>query len=141
MKTSTVPVSAPQWHIVDASGQSLGRMATAIAHVLRGKNKPTFSPHQLCGDQVVVVNAAKIKVSNRQLLQKEFVHHTGYIGNLKAIRLKDLLEKKPDRVVQMAVTGMLPKNKLRVQMLKRLHIYAGDEHNHEAQNPTPLTLS
>lgn len=141
MKTSTIPASAPVWHIIDAEGQSLGRMATTIAHVLRGKHKASFSPHQLCGDQVIVVNAGKLKFDPKKLMQKEYVSHSGYIGHMKSTSLREMLEKHPDRVLTKAVQGMLSKNRLRSQIMKRLHVYLEAEHKHEAQKPTPLSLS
>ena len=141
MRTTTVPVSAPQWFLVDAAGQSLGRLATAVAHVLRGKHKPSFSPHQLCGDQVIVINAKDLRFGGRQLQQKEYRSHSGYLGHLKATRLKDMVAKQPARVIELAVKGMLPKNKLRPLQLKRLHVYAAAEHKHEAQQPQPLPLN
>jgi len=140
MKTTTTPVEAPKWHVVDASGQTLGRLATSIAHVLRGKHKVDFSPDQLCGDQVIVINAGKIAVESKKLKQKEYISHTGYMGHLKAVNLQDVLEKHPERVIENAVKGMLPKNRLRASMLKRMHVYAEAEHKCEAQNPTPLTI-
>ena len=140
MKTSTLPVSDPAWHIIDAEGQTLGRMATKIAHLLRGKHKPSFSPHQLCGDTIVVINAGKLAFGQRKLLQKEYVRHSGYLGHIKSTRLDKMLEKHPERVVEIAVKGMLPKNRLRAQMLKRLHVYANEEHSHAAQKPVPLSL-
>lgn len=141
MKTTTTPVQAPNWFVVDAQDKSLGRMAAAIAHVLRGKNKPSFSPHQLCGDHVVVTNIEKMSFESRKLQQKEYVKHSGYLGHLKATPLKDMMEKNPEHVLTAAVQGMLPKNKLRAQMMKRLHVFKGEEHPHQAQQPVPLTLS
>ena len=140
MKTTTTPVEAPKWHLVDAEGQTLGRLATAISHVLRGKHKVDFSPHQLCGDQVIVINAGKIAFESKKLKQKEYISHTGYIGHLKAVSLKDVLAKHPERVIEHAVKGMLPKNRLRTSMLKRMHVYADAEHKYEAQKPSPLTI-
>jgi len=141
MKTSTPPESAPTWYLVDADGQVLGRLAAQIAHVLRGKHKPSFSPHQLCGDEIVVVNASKLAFESRKLSQKEYISHTGYIGHLKAEKLKDVLAKHPERVIEHAVKGMLPKNRLRVRMLKRLHVFTDSEHSHAAQKPASLPLS
>jgi len=140
MKTSTLPVSAPKWYIIDAEGQTPGRIATKAAHVLRGKHKPSFSPHQLCGDQVIVINATNLKIGQKKMMQKEYISHSGYLGHLKAIKLKDLIEKTPERVIEKAVKGMLPKNRLRTPMMKRLHVYAEGEHKHEAQKPTSLSL-
>ncbi len=141
MKTSTVKPSAPQWVLVDASGQTLGRIATQIAHMLRGKHRPSFSPHQLCGDCVVVINAAELSFEPRKLSQKTYVKHSGYLGHLKSTSLATMMEKKPEEVIRLAVKGMLPANRLRPSMLKRLHIFKGSEHTHTAQQPTPLTVS
>lgn len=140
MKTSTIPVSAPTWIIIDASGQTLGSIATTAAHRLRGKHKPTFAPHQLCGDHVIVINASDLALEQRKLQQKTYYKHTGYLGHLKATSLKEMLEKHPERVIEHAIKGMLPKNRLRTQMLKRLHVFAGAEHTHEAQQPEPVSL-
>lgn len=141
MKTSTIPTQAPEWHVVDAENQSLGRMSAAIAHVLRGKHRPSFSPHQLCGDHVVVINVDKMALNARKLQQKEYVKHTGYLGHIKATPLKEMMQKKPETVLEKAVQGMLPKNKLRAQMLKRLHVFTGSEHSYAAQKPSPLSIS
>jgi len=140
MKTSTPPASAPTWYVVDADGQVLGRLAARIAHVLRGKHKPSFSPHQLCGDEIIVLNAAKLAFEARKLAQKEYVTHTGYFGHLKVEKLKDAISKHPERVIEHAVRGMLPDNRLRNGMLKRLHVFADGEHPHAAQKPVPLPL-
>jgi large subunit ribosomal protein L13 len=121
------------WRVIDVDGQILGRVARDISIALQGKDKPTYTPHSLTGDFVVVVNAAKIKVTGRKLEQKMYYRHSGYVGNLKTIRLQNMLERNPDRVIQLAVKGMLPRNNLGRQMLTRLKIYAGDTHPHEAQ--------
>ena len=126
----------PEWHVIDATGQTLGRMATRISRTLQGKDKPTYTPHILTGDYVVVTNARKIKVTGRKLDQKTYYRHTGYIGHLKAIVLKDMLNKYPERVIQLAVRGMLPTTKRGRQMLRRLKVYAGESHPHEAQITT-----
>ena len=136
MKTSTIPVSAPAWHIVDAKGITIGRLAAMVAPLLRGKHKASFSPHQLGGDHVIVINAAEVSIPAFKLDQKEFYRHTGFIGSLKTMSLRTMMEKHPTRAVELAIKGMLPKNRLRAQMLKRLHLFAGSEHNHEAQLPT-----
>ena len=141
MKTTTVPAPVAQWHLVDAEGQSLGRLASKVAHILRGKHRPTFSPHQLCGDHIVIINAQKLELNQRALTQKEYRSHSGYIGHLKAVKLKDLFAKQPERVIEQAVKGMLPKNRLRASMLKRLHVFGGSEHEHSAQKPVPLSLT
>ena len=129
-----------EWHLVDATDKTLGRLATEVARRLRGKHKPEFTPHVDTGDHVVVVNAEKIKVTGRKMEQKIYHHHTGYIGNLKSISLEDLLEKHPERVIEKAVKGMMPKNKLGRAMYKKLHVYAGSEHPHAAQQPAALEL-
>lgn len=140
MKTSTIPVSAPAWHIVDLDGANLGRTAAKIALVLRGKNKVDFSPHQLCGDHVVVINAAKLDLHPTKLYRKSYVKHTGYIGHMSRMFLGEKMEKDPTDVIIRAVKGMLPKNRLRIQMLKRLHVFADAEHPHTAQQPQELTV-
>lgn len=139
MKTSTVKPAAPQWILVDAEEQTLGRIATKIATMLRGKNKATFSPHQICGDCVVVINAEKLSFTARKMAQKQYRRHSGYIGHLKTTNLGTMMEKKPEEVIKLAVKGMLPANRLRPELLKRLHIYKGSEHPHTAQKPVPLS--
>jgi len=129
-----------EWHLVDATDKTLGRLATEVARRLRGKHKPTFTPHLDTGDHIVVVNAEKVKVTGNKLNDKYYHRHTGYIGNLKSINLSDLLEKHPERAIQVAVKGMMPKNPLGRAMLKKLHVYAGPEHPHAAQQPEPLEL-
>lgn len=128
------------WHLVDANGRTLGRLATEIATRLRGKHKPIFTPHVDTGDYIVVINAAKIRVTGNKLKDKIYHHHTGYIGNLKSISLEKLLEKSPELVITKAVKGMLPKNKLGAAMLKKLRVYGGPEHDHAAQQPQPLEI-
>ncbi len=129
-----------KWLIVDAEGKTLGRLATQIAVLLRGKHKPIYSPHVDCGDYVVVINADKIKVTGRRLDQKQYYRHSGYPGGLSQISLKDQLEKFPTRPVELAVKGMLPKNRLGRKMIKKLKVYAGSDHPHEAQQPEPYEL-
>jgi len=141
MKTTTVPAQAPKWVLIDAAGQPVGRIATTIAHMLRGKHRPSFSPHQLCGDCVVVVNADKLAFDPRKLAQKEYVKHSGYLGHIKMTSLQKMMETKPEQVIELAVKGMLPANRLRTQMIKRLHVYKGTEHPHEAQKPVPISQS
>jgi large subunit ribosomal protein L13 len=141
MKTTTVPVSAPAWHVVDASDQTIGRLATVVAHVLRGKHKPSFSPHQLCGDQVIIINAEKLKVSPNKALKKTYYDHSGFPGGLTTRSLGKLMESRPEEVLERAIKGMLPRNRLRAQMLKRLHVYRGAEHKYAAQKPQPLTIA
>ena len=129
-----------EWYVVDATGQTLGRLATQIAHRLRGKHKPIYSPSVDTGDYVIVVNAEKIHVTGRKLDQKIYYRHSGYPGGLKQITLRDLLQKHPTRVIEHAVRGMLPKNRLGRRMFKKLKVYAGPNHPHAAQQPEPLDL-
>jgi large subunit ribosomal protein L13 len=128
------------WYVVDAEGQTLGRLATEIASRLRGKHKPVYTPHVDTGDFIVVINAEKIRVTGRKLKDKMYHHHTGYVGNLKSEPLGDLLERAPERVLEMAVKGMLPRNPLGRQMFRKLKIVRGPNHPHEAQQPAPLTF-
>ena len=128
------------WYVVDATGLTLGRLATEIATRLRGKHKPEFAPHMDNGDFIVVVNCEKIKVTGKKLTDKKYYRHSGWVGGLKTTQLGDMLADKPARVLTAAVRGMLPKNRLGRAMLKKLKIYAGSEHPHTAQNPQPLTL-
>jgi large subunit ribosomal protein L13 len=127
-----------KWHLVDADGQTLGRLASRIATILRGKDKPIYTPHLDCGDYVVVVNAEKIHVTGKKLDEKMYYRHSGYPGGLKAFTLREMLERTPERVLTLAVKRMLPKNKLGRRMLKKLKVYAGPEHPHGAQNPEAL---
>jgi len=129
-----------QWIIVDADGQILGRLATMLAHRLRGKHKPEFAPHMDNGDFIVVVNCDKIKVTGNKLAQKKYYRHSGYIGGIKETSLETMLATKPQQVLMKAVKGMLPRNSLGRAMLKKLKVYAGTEHPHAAQNPTALSL-
>ncbi len=129
-----------EWHIVDLEGLVLGRAAARIATVLRGKHKPTFTPNADCGDFVVVVNAEKVKLTGNKWTQKEYHHHTGYFGGLKTIRADKLLEKYPTRIIESAVKGMLPKGPLGRRMFKKLNVYAGPEHPHQAQQPQRLEI-
>ena len=142
MKTFTATPSTikREWCVVDATDKTLGRLATELATRLRGKHKPAFTPNMDTGDHMVVINAEKIKVTGNKLNDKMYHHHTGYIGNLKSINLGKLLEQHPERVIQKAVKGMLPKNPLGRAMFRKLHVYAGPEHPHEAQQPTQLEL-
>ncbi|MDX1554855.1 MAG: 50S ribosomal protein L13 [Xanthomonadales bacterium] len=128
------------WCVVDATDKTLGRLAAEVASRLRGKHKPEFTPHVDTGDHIIVVNAEKIKVTGNKLSDKMYYRHTGYIGNLKSISLGEQLEKHPERVIQSAVKGMLPKNPLGRAMFKKLHVYAGPEHPHQAQQPKELQL-
>jgi len=129
-----------EWFLVNAEGKTLGRLASEIAQVLRGKHKPIYTPHLDCGDYVIVVNAEKVRVTGRKLDQKMYYRHTGYPGGIKSISLRNQLQKHPERVLQAAVRGMLPKNRLGRKMLKKLKVYAGDSHPHKAQQPKSLEL-
>ena len=129
-----------KWYVVDAEGQTLGRLATVVAATLRGKNKPTFTPFLDTGDYVIVVNADKIKVTGKKLDQKTYFSHSKYIGGVKETTLREMLAKKPERVIEHAVIGMLPKGPLGRQMAKKLFVYAGAEHKHQAQKPETLTI-
>ena len=129
-----------KWYVVDATDMTLGRLASEIAKVLRGKNKPIFTPHIDCGDNVIVINAEKIKVTGKKMDQKVYYHHSDYVGCLKEATLREKLEKKPEQVIELAVKGMLPKGPLGRQMFTKLHVYAGPEHKHEAQKPEVLTF-
>ena len=126
------------WYVVDAEGQTLGRLASQIAAVLRGKHKTIFDPSVDCGDFVVVINAEKITVTGNRLEDKTYYRHSGYPGGLRSISLRDLLAKRPEQVMELAVRGMLPKNRLGRKMIKKLKVYAGAEHPHAAQKPEPL---
>ena len=128
------------WFVVDASGKTLGRLASQIAHRLKGKHKATYSPHVDMGDHIVVLNAEKIHVTGRKLTDKIYYHHTGYIGGIKSIALEKLLKEHPERVIEIAVKGMLPKNTLGRSMFRKLHVFAGAEHPHQAQQPQPLEI-
>jgi len=129
-----------KWYVVDATDMTLGRLASEVAKVLRGKNKPIFTPHMDCGDNVIVINAEKIKVTGKKLDQKIYYHHSDYVGGMKETTLKEKLNKKPEQVIELAVKGMLPKGPLGRQMYTKLHVYAGPEHKHEAQKPEVLTF-
>ena len=129
-----------KWVVIDAEGQTLGRISTRIAAILRGKHKPTFSPSVDCGDYVVVINADKFVVTGKRLDQKMYYKHSGYPGGLSEISLRDQLVKFPTRPIELAVKGMLPKNKLGRKMFKKLKVYTGTEHPHEAQNPVVMEL-
>ena len=128
------------WYIVDADGMTLGRLASQVAAILRGKNKPTFTPHVDCGDHVIVINAAKVVLSGKKLDQKVYYHHSGFAGGLKETKYRKLMAEKPEFAVKHAVIGMLPKGPLGRQMARKLRVYAGAEHEHEAQKPEVLEL-
>ena len=129
-----------KWYVVDAEGKTLGRLASEVAKVLRGKNKAIFTPHIDTGDYVIVVNADKVKVTGKKLDQKIYYHHSDYVGGMKETTLKEMLAKKPEKVIELAVKGMLPKGPLGRAMNKKLFVYAGPEHKHEAQKPEVLTF-
>ncbi|MCI8713999.1 MAG: 50S ribosomal protein L13 [Ruminococcus sp.] len=129
-----------KWYLVDAQGLTLGRMASEVAKVLRGKNKPEFTPHVDTGDYVVIVNAEKVKVTGKKLKQKIYYNHSDYVGGMRETTLSDMMQKKPERVVELAVKGMLPKGPLGREMIKKLHVYAGSEHKQQAQKPEALTF-
>ena len=128
------------WYVVDAEGKTLGRLSTEIAKILRGKHKPIYTPHVDTGDYVIVINADKVRVTGKRLDQKIYYRHSGYMGGLKAIPLRRMLETHPERVIELAVKGMLPKNRLGRQMYRKLKVYASPEHPHQAQKPQPLEL-
>ena len=129
------------WYLVDATGKTLGRLSTEIARRLRGKHKPEYTPHVDTGDYIVVVNAEKIRVTGNKLKDKMYHRYTGYIGNLKSMPLEKLMEQHPERALQYAVKGMMPRNSLGRKMLSKLRVFAGPEHNHEAQQPIPLEIN
>ena len=129
-----------KWYVVDATNMTLGRLASEVAKVLRGKNKAIFTPHIDTGDYVIVINAAKIKVTGRKLDQKIYYHHSDYVGGMKETTLREMLAKKPEKVIELAVKGMLPKGPLGRQMYTKLHVYAGPEHEQQAQKPEVLTF-
>ena len=129
-----------KWYVVDADGCTLGRLASRVASVLRGKNKPQFTPHVDTGDYVIIVNADKIKVTGKKLEQKIYYNHSDYVGGMRETTLKEMLAKKPERVIELAVKGMLPKGPLGRSMYTKLFVYAGPEHKHEAQKPEALTF-
>ncbi len=130
----------PKWYVVNAEGKILGRLSAELAKILKGKNKPTYTPHLDTGDFVIVVNAGKVTLTGKKLKDKVYYHHTGYPGGIKQTTAEKLLAKKPTEVIRTAVKGMLPKNSLGRQMLRKLKIYPGPKHPHEAQKPAPLEL-
>ena len=129
-----------KWYVVDATGYTLGRLASEVAKVLRGKNKPIYTPQIDCGDYVVIVNADKVKVTGKKLDQKIYYHHSDYVGGMKETTLREMMAKKPEKVVELAVKGMLPKGPLGREMYTKLFVYAGPEHKHAAQKPEVLTF-
>ncbi len=142
MKTSSAKPHEIErkWFVIDAQGQTLGRLATRVATVLRGKHKPIYTPHIDCGDYVIVVNAEKINVTGQKLDQKMYYRHSGYPGGLKQVTLRRQLQTHPERVIEAAVRGMLPKNRLGRKMFRKLKVYDGPDHPHQAQQPEPLDL-
>lgn len=129
-----------KWYVVDATDMTLGRLASAVASVLRGKNKPIYTPHIDTGDYVIVINAEKVKVTGKKLDQKIYYHHSDYVGGMKETTLREMLAKKPERVIELAVKGMLPKGPLGREMYTKLHVYVGPDHKHAAQKPEALTF-
>ena len=129
-----------KWYVVDAKGATLGRLASEVASVLRGKNKPEFTPHADCGDYVIVINAAQVKVTGKKLDQKIYYNHSEYVGGMRETTLRELLAKKPERVVELAIRGMLPKGPLGRDMYRKLHVYAGETHGHQAQKPVVMEI-
>ena len=129
-----------KWYVVDATGMTLGRLASEIAKVLRGKNKPIFTPHIDTGDYIIIINAEKVAVTGKKLDQKMYYHHSDYVGGMKETTLREKLAKKPEQVIELAVKGMLPKGPLGRQMFTKLHVYAGPEHDQAAQKPEVLTF-
>jgi large subunit ribosomal protein L13 len=129
-----------KWFVVDAEGKTVGRLCTQIAHILRGKHKPSYTPHVDCGDYIIVLNAEKVKFTGNKMNAKEYQTYSGYPGGQKIATAKEVLQKHPERIVEMAVKGMLPKNRLGRAMYKKLFVYTGDVHPHAAQQPQPLTL-
>lgn len=129
-----------KWYVIDATDKTLGRLSTEIATRLRGKHKPIYTPHVDCGDFIIVVNAEKVKVTGNKASQKVYRHHTGYMGGLRERSYKEMLAKHPERIIEKAVKGMLPKNSLGSQMYRKLKVYAGPEHDHQAQKPEMLEL-
>lgn len=130
-----------KWYVVDATDKTLGRLAAEVAKVLRGKNKPTFTPHVDTGDNVIIVNADKVVLTGKKLTQKVYFHHTGYLGGDRYVVAKDMLANNPVRMVEMAVRGMIPKNRLGDRIYSKLHVYAGPEHPHAAQKPEVLEIN
>jgi len=130
-----------QWYVVDAEGEVLGRLASKVAYVLRGKHKPEYTPHVDCGDNVIIINAEKVVLTGKKLTDKEYIRHSGYPGGQKVETPEEMLEKHPERIIEHAVKGMLPKNRLGSALFRNLKVYVGSEHKHEAQNPTKLDLN
>lgn len=142
MKTFSAKPETVQrdWLLIDADGKTLGRLASEVAKRLRGKHKPEYTPHVDTGDYIVIVNAEKVRVTGNKMNDKMYYHHTGYIGNLKSASLREMIERRPEKVIELAVKGMLPKNPLGRAMFKKLKVFAGPNHKHEAQQPQPLEI-
>lgn len=140
MKTSYPKPAQPQWFIVDATDKVLGRLSVAIADVLRGRYKPSFVPHWQSGDHVIVINADKVKMTGAKKDQKTYYRHTGYLGHLRQATARDIMEKNPAKIIELSVKGMLPKNATRPHTLKKLHVFVGAAHEHDAQKPAPFPL-
>lgn len=145
-KSQKTPVAKPQeverrWYLVDADGVVLGRLAARVAHILRGKHKPDFTPHVDCGDGVIVINASRVRLTGKKAEQKAYFTHSGYMGGEKLIPFKRMIERRPEYVIRRAVQGMLPKTRLGRQMAKKLRVYGGPDHPHEGLTPEPLELS
>ena len=130
-----------QWYVVDAEGEILGRLASKVAYVLRGKHKPEYKPHVDCGENVIIINAEKVVLTGKKLTDKEYIRHSGYPGGQKVETPVEMLEKHPERIIEHAIKGMLPKNRLGSELFRNLKVYVGSEHKHEAQNPTKLDLN
>jgi large subunit ribosomal protein L13 len=141
MAKPTEARTSQKWHVVDAEGQTLGRLASQIAKVIMGKHKATYTPHVDTGDYVVVINAAKIKVTGTRLTDKKYYSHSLYNGGLRTVALSEVLEKKPERAIRNAVWGMIPKGRLGHKMIKKLKVYGDDKHEHAAQHPQPMQIS
>lgn len=129
-----------KWYVVDATGHTLGRLSSEVAKILRGKNKPEYTPHVDTGDNVIIINAEKINVTGKKLDQKIYYNHSDYVGGMRETTLREMMDKKPERVIELAVKGMLPKGPLGREMYTKLHVYAGEEHAHQAQKPETLTV-
>ncbi|MBM3231680.1 50S ribosomal protein L13 [Candidatus Peregrinibacteria bacterium] len=141
MKTSNPKPADPKWLLIDAEGANLGRLAVRVANILRGKDRPSYCPNAVCGDHVVIINAQKLLFHPTKHRRKIYVKHTGYLGHLKTWSLQEMIDKKPTQMIEIAVKGMLPKNRLATQMMKRLHVYKDAKHLHEAQQPQTLSLT
>ena len=140
-KSANAATVDKQWVLIDAEGQILGRLASKVATILRGKNKPSFTPHVDCGDNVVVINASKVALTGSKATDKKYLRHTGYPGGQRETTTKELFESHPERIIENAVKGMLPKNKLGAELFRNLRVYAGDTHDQEAQKPVQINLN